>query len=147
VNVSTLQLYLEYFARAEEFLQAYRDLPKDNAPPPNWPRYFLFCQSIELVLKAYLAWQGVNANTLKRFPFGHSLKALMAEAVSRGLAIGSLARGEIELLDDAHAKHWPRYPEPGPGGNPVFVIDPFEPYVKELFEAVRDALFRSNAIP
>jgi hypothetical protein len=34
--------------RAEEFVQAYRDLPK--TPPPSWPRYFLFCHAIELAL-------------------------------------------------------------------------------------------------
>jgi hypothetical protein len=56
-------LYVDLFRRAEEFLQAYRDLPKDR-PPPDWPRYFLLCHSIELALKAYLSWQGTSASGL-----------------------------------------------------------------------------------
>jgi hypothetical protein len=38
---------------AREYRQAYYDLRQVR--PISWPRYFLFCHSIELVLKAYLA--------------------------------------------------------------------------------------------
>src|SRR5262249_58479319 len=37
---------------AREYRQAYYDLRQ--VAPISWPRYFLFCHSIELVLKAYL---------------------------------------------------------------------------------------------
>jgi hypothetical protein len=43
----------EFLERAEEFYQAYRDLPARS--PPSWPRYFMLCHSIELALKAYEA--------------------------------------------------------------------------------------------
>ena len=46
--------------RAEEFFKAYTQLP----PLPwgrwiSWPRYFLLCHSVEIGLKAFLAWRGV----------------------------------------------------------------------------------------
>jgi hypothetical protein len=143
---SLLLFHLDLFRRAEEFMQAYRDLPQDR-PPPDWPRYFLLCQSIELVLKAYLVARGFPPRHVRQI--GHSLKTLMSSAVGLGLAIGANARGEIEALDEAHAEHWARYPNPAAGGTkPVFIIDQFEPHVVELFGAVGKALgFKSSAQP
>jgi hypothetical protein len=140
-------LYIDLFRRAEEFLQAYRALPK-NTPPPDWPRYFLLCQSIELALKAYLVGHGTPASVLAKYPIGHRLQILMTGAINAGLVIGPKARGEIEALDAAHAEHWARYPNPHAGGTkPVFIIDQFEPHVAELFDAVAKALFKSSARP
>src|SRR5262245_22841692 len=144
MSTDWLRLHLELFARAEEFFQAYKDLPK--RAPPSWPRYFLLCQAAELALKAYLVWRGVSVRDLMKHEIRHSLKGLMTQAIDSGLAIGPLARGEIELLDEAHAKHWPRYPRPDEEvGKPLFVIDYFEAYVGELLRAVGDALFARPA--
>jgi hypothetical protein len=68
----------DFFDRAVEFRDAYRALPKTD-PPPDWPRYFLFCHAIELVLKAYLAQYGVPPITLER-KFGHDLTLLLNAA-------------------------------------------------------------------
>jgi hypothetical protein len=117
----------DFLERAEEFYQAYRDLP--ITPPPSWPRYFMLCHSIELALKAYLTARGYSPTEL-RGEFGHDLTRLLTEAVSAGLPLGVLSRSEIEPLDEAHRKFWARYPNEI--GKPVFVIDGFETYAREL---------------
>lgn len=78
---------LDLIARAEEFFQAFKDLPKRT--PPSWPRYFLLCHAIELALKAFLTRQGVTASRLKQIDLRHDLANLLAEAVNLGLALGS----------------------------------------------------------
>jgi hypothetical protein len=87
---------LDHLARAEEFFQAFKDLPKRT--PPSWPRYFLLCHAIELALKAFLTRQGVTMRRLKQLDLRHDLENLLREAISSGLALGPLARSEIELL-------------------------------------------------
>jgi HEPN domain-containing protein len=126
---------LDLLNRAEEFFQAFKDLPSGN--PPCWPRYFMLCHAIELALKAYLVSRGTTTKHLKN-TFGHDLKKLLSEAINAGLPLGPLARGEIELLNEAHAKYWPRYPKED--SKPVFIIDPFEPYAAELIRAVAKIL-------
>lgn len=119
---------MSFLQRAEEFFAACRQLP--DRQPPSWPRYFLFCHAIELALKAYLTLHGLDILTLQKKPYGHNLKELLKEAANRGLGSGPLARGDIELLDEAHTKYWPRYPKHD--GKPILVIDQFEPYLVEL---------------
>jgi hypothetical protein len=69
---------------AEEFYQAYTDLPPRN--PPYWPRYFMLCHSIELGLKAYLAYHGTTHEQLKKQGVQHNLRGLMRNAVKAGLS-------------------------------------------------------------
>ncbi len=48
--------------------------------------YFLYCRSVELVLKAYLSARGMTKAELKsKKNFGHDLCSLYAEAKNRGL--------------------------------------------------------------
>src|SRR5262249_51773183 len=105
-------------------------------------RYFLFCHSIELLLKAYLARIGLTENQLQAF--GHNITNLLEEAIKCGLSLSANARANIEQLTDAHTKHWPRYPMTTSA--PIALIYQFEPDATELFEAVnaarRAALFR-----
>ncbi len=119
-----------FLERAEEFYQAFRDLPP--TPPPSWPRYFMLCHAIELALKAYLSARGKSTSSLKKF--GHDLRTLLSSAASAGLPLGVLSYSEIELLDEAHRNFWARYPKED--GKPVFVIDQFEPYAVELLRHV-----------
>ena len=100
-------------------------------------RYFLLCHSVEIGLKAFLAFRGVSEARL-RTQFGHKIDPLMRAAICHGLNIGPLAAGELMQLDEAHAKHWPRYPREE--GKPVFAIGNFEPYVRELLEAVSQSI-------
>jgi hypothetical protein len=93
----------------------------------------LLCHAIELVLKAYLALYGFTQNELQN-EFGHNQK-LLDKAIELGLQISQSAQNEIKLLSEAHKKHWPRYPRED--AKPVFLMSHFEPYVEELFKAVR----------
>jgi HEPN domain-containing protein len=121
----------DFLERAEEFLRACRALPKRT--PPDWPRYFMACHAVELALKAFLAARGRSVDELAK-GFGHDLKKLLDEAMSEGLTIGVLARGELEQLNEAHTRFWHRYPKFD--SKPVFIIDQFEVYIDELFRHV-----------
>jgi len=79
--------------------------------------------------------RGVTQDQLKKKPFGHELQELLGKAIEKGLEISQSARSKIEMLDEAHTEHWPRYPRED--AKPVFIISHFEPYVEELFDAVR----------
>jgi len=87
---------------------------------------------------AYLAHRAGFDQARLRDGFGHDLKRLLDESVELGLCIGPLTRTQIELLNEAHTKYWPRYPKQD--AKPVFVIDQFEPSAQELFRAVSTAL-------
>lgn len=131
--------------RAEEFYTAFKDLPE--RAPPSWPRYFLLCHAVELALKAYLAMHGKTMGNLKN-EFGHNIERLLDEAVRAGLPLGPLARGEIPRLNEAHVKFWPRYPREK--SKPIFVIEQFDAYTRELLCAVRKCIHggpSSNAAP
>jgi|SRR5215472_16412440 len=128
---------LDLLDRAEEFFEAYRQLPPSSTRQfISWPRYFLFCHAVEIGLKAFLVSRGVSEAKLRRV--GHKIDPLMRAALGKGLAIGVLAASELMLLDEAHAKHWPRYPRRE--NKPVFVIDAFEPYARKLLEEVSNAI-------
>src|SRR5262245_47248969 len=125
---------------AREYRQAYYDLPPRGPMP--WPRYFLFCHSIdELVLKAYLA-QAANLTEkqLSDPPFRHNIENLLDKAIKCGLSLSTNTRRMITLLTEAHTKHWPRYPIRGSSG--VVLIYECEPDANKLFKAVFDALGR-----
>ena len=124
-------LHLDFLELADEFLWTYHHAPPTG--PPYWPRYFLLCHAIELVLKAYLALYGFTQNELQN-EVGHNQK-LLDKAIELGLQISQSAQNEIKLLSEAHKKHWPRYPRED--AKPAFIISHFEPYVEELFDAVR----------
>jgi hypothetical protein len=59
-------------------------------------------------------------------------------ALAKGLNIGVLAASSLMQLDEAHTKHWPRYPREE--GKPVFAIENFEPYVRQLLGAVSQSI-------
>jgi hypothetical protein len=133
---------IEYLQLAEEFYQAYTDLPPRN--PPYWPRYFMLSHATELGLKAYLAYHGRTHEQLLKLGVRHNLRRLMSDAVRGGLSVKTETRQLIELLHEAHSKFWPRYPRghgnPADAGKPVFVIDQFPPSVRELLDSVAVAL-------
>jgi hypothetical protein len=122
-------LSFDLYERAVEFRDAYKALPKAD-PPPDWPRYFLFCHAIELVLMAYLVQRGITLAELKG-DFGHDLTLLFDKATDLGLRPSNPeTRSHIQALTEAHKKHWPRYP---PVTGPVFLIEHFEPIAEDLF--------------
>jgi HEPN domain-containing protein len=125
-----------FLERAWDFFKAFRDLPAGI--PPSWPRYFLLCHAAELALRAFLLSHGMSESLLRDKAFTHRLKELLAEATKRGLALSPSARGDIELLDEAHAKFWHRYPRKE--AKPIFVIEQFESPVEELLRAVSTSI-------
>ena len=124
---------------AREYRQAYYDLRQVR--PISWPRYFLFCHSIELVLKAYLAQAAcLTEDQLQKPPFGHNIKNLLNRAIQCGLRLTANTKASIGLLTEAHTKHWPRYPMKKL--NTVVLIYQCEADADKLFVAVYAALGR-----
>jgi hypothetical protein len=125
--------------RAVEFFDAFRQLPLlPRGRWISWPRYFLLCHVIEMGLKAFLASRGVPEAKLRRKEFRHNIDRLMREALAKNLNIGVLAASQLMLLGEAHAKHWSRYPREQ--GKPVFTIDSFEPFARELLQGVSQSI-------
>jgi hypothetical protein len=104
--------HLQHLELAEEFYQAFRDLPPDGPSgiPVSWPRYFALCHATELALKAFLLAHGWTDQQTKDVAFRHNISNLMAASISLGLKISQAMRADIELLSEAHKKFWPRYP-------------------------------------
>jgi hypothetical protein len=128
----------DFLQLGEEYRRAYYNLPQTR--PPSWPKYFLFCHSIELILKAYLAAAaGLTSDELKD-KFGHNLKLLLDVATEKHLPLSSTAKANLEHLTDAHTKYWPRYPMERAHPVPVINHVQFEPEATELFVAVHKAL-------
>jgi hypothetical protein len=124
---------LDMLECAEEFFEAFRQLPPPTRRWISWPRFFLLCHSVELGLKAFLVSRGVPPTKLGP-TFGHKLDPLMREARCKVIKIGVLAASELMQLDEAHKKQWARYPREE--GKPVFAIETFDPYAAELLRAV-----------
>jgi hypothetical protein len=126
---------------AREYRQAYYDLRQ--VAPISWPRYFLFCHSIELVLKAYLAQAaGLTEKQLQDPPFRHNIKNLLDQAIKWGLRLSTNTKASITLLTEAHTTHWPRYPMKK--SNTVILIYQCETDADKLLEAIYAALGRSR---
>jgi hypothetical protein len=137
---------LQHLELAEEFFQAFRDLPP-NGPsgiPVNWPRYFALCHATELALRAFLLAHGKSDQQLRKFILRHNISNLLAEAIRLGLKISPAARADIDLLSEAHKEFWPRYPKQT--GGSVYIIDQFEKPVVELLTAVKRAIRAGNRL-
>src|SRR5271170_7179400 len=128
----------DHLRLAEDFYQAFRDLPR-HPPPQSWPRYFMLCHAIELALKAYLAFHGATGKALTDKNLRHNLAELLTQATKQGLSLGAPAQSDIRLLQEAHENYWHRYPKEN--AKPVFTIDQFEPAARELLDTVAAALY------
>jgi len=128
----------EYIRRAFEFYDAYKRLGQGD--PPSWPRYFLFCHAIELILKAFLFHKKgqLNQTDMKTWVRSHNIVDLFSEGFTNGLAIDNHTRSELELLNEAHSVYWARYPSTT--AESVFVIEPFEQYLDDLLKQVSIAI-------
>jgi hypothetical protein len=137
--VSTNPLYpLDLLERAEEFLEAFHQLPPEQEVRRwiSWPRYFLLCHAVELALKAFLSRQGIAEETLRKC-FGHKIDKLVAEAMSRSLGIQQLHADKLKRLSEAHAGPDYRSRYPLNVGSVVFATDNVDQgAVPELFRAV-----------
>jgi HEPN domain-containing protein len=133
----------DHLRLAEDFFQAYRDLP--NRPPPqSWPRYLVLCHAVELALKAYLFRHGATPKELRARTVRHNINELLTRATNNGLSLSPTVQSDISLLHEAHEKFWHRYPKEE--ATPVYTIEQFESPARELLKAVETAVY-STATP
>ncbi len=112
--------YANAFARAGEVVK--RDI--GDGPYPE-PMFYLFGQSIELSLKAFLLGRGMRIETLSRNPYGHDLKHLLETANKKDL------RREVYLYPAEHAA--------------IQILS--KPYIQRRFQYSRLELGKSYELP
>jgi len=72
---------------AKEFADAGKIVRTNIGSTVSMPALFLFGQSTELSLKAFLLGRGISLDDLKNKPYGHNLKELLKEARRRRLGL------------------------------------------------------------
>ena len=97
---------MDHLEMACQFLEAYKF--GCNTRPPNWPRYFLACHSVELVLKAFLLQRGIPENTTESYR--HDLVKILDQAIEVGLLVDEQIKLDIADLNLVHNELWHRYP-------------------------------------
>ena len=90
----------------------------ESAEPEHWPAITVnLCFSLELSLKAFIAFHGGNRKTLKKI--GHDLVRGLTEARAAGYSPKHQAVPDlIALLSPLHVDHSLRYLEKGPAKLP-----------------------------
>ena len=112
--------YADAYARAGE---AVKDAIGEGPYPE--PMFYLFSQSIEPSLKAFLLGRGMIIEHLRRNPYGHDLKSLLGTAYKEGL------RQQIHLYPGEHAA--------------IEILS--EPYIQRRFQYSRLELGHSYPLP
>jgi hypothetical protein len=101
------------------------------------PVMFLVGQSIELALKAYLLFKGVDLRTLRR-DYGHELHRSLRKAKELGLydvvKFSEEEEGVVELLDSLYSTKQLQYIVTGAKTFPVF--GPLESVTKKLVSGI-----------
>ena len=99
-----------YCAAARQFVLGVDALSKgDSSLSPACA--FLAAQSLECLLKAYLAKSGFPLRQLKQAPLRHNLEALWAVAHERGLGVSAQAPQWCQILNQTHdTPYHLRYP-------------------------------------
>jgi hypothetical protein len=77
------------------------------------PIYFLLCHTIELLLKAYLLSNGVDARELQKSHIRHQLKELGKASQDKGLNLSEHSIAIIDMLAPHHENHSFRYRKTG----------------------------------
>lgn len=134
----------EHLRLAEDFFQAFRDLPR-RLPPQTWPRYLMLCHAVELALKAYLFHYGAKPRDLRAKGVRHNLTELLTRAAGKGLSLSTSLQDDIKLLNEAHENFWHRYPKED--SKPVYTIEQFEAPARALLDVVSAAVFGTGATP
>lgn len=84
--------------------RAHADKSPNFSPVP----YYLYCRSIELVLKAFLLAKGITKKQLKTRSLGHNLTALLTKARQLGLedivVVKSQWETELSRANDYYSK-------------------------------------------
>jgi HEPN domain-containing protein len=131
----------DHLRLAEDFFQAYRDLPR-RLPPQSWPRYLMLCHAVELALKAYLFQHGATPKDLRAKVVRHSINELLTRATNKGLSLNPAVQSDIRLLHEAHENYWPRYPKED--AKSAYTIEQFESPARQLLDAVTAAVYNTG---
>lgn len=132
----------DYLRRAHDFYSACRALP-DFHPSfmTLWPQHALFGHAIELVLKAYLLFNGVSDKRLKKY--GHQLEKLHDRSVDLGLPKDARVVRMVGFINRPYLTAMARYPNPETMGDPVATITQFYDDFDQLVQTVNDVLSRT----
>jgi hypothetical protein len=130
-----IRFYPEHvFQLAEEFFDAQQRLSdREKELGIYRPRYLLFCQCIELALKAFIAQSCGITNDDQQVHI-HGLDKLLEKAKGHGLVLSKRAEDSICMLANAHHKSWARYVRYDI--EPIFTLDQFSDGLVELMTIV-----------
>ncbi len=136
--------YAEAYARAGQVVNS----EFGNDPYPE-PMFYLFGQSIELSLKAFLLGQGIPIETLSSRAYGHDLRALLEKAdekyLDQEVKLYLQDRGAIIVLSEPYLKRRFQYSrlELGKDYNLPYV-DLLERTANRLVEILRPYCVRNS---
>jgi hypothetical protein len=133
----------EFLQMAEQFFGGYMLIP--NRHPLDYARYFLFCHSIEVGLKAFVLCVGETEERL-RIDFGHNIARLLREAKSRGLGITDDEVRLLSYFDEPHQNYWSRYPRDDWSAGGIVVVKPFESQALKVLDAISTAIYGAPMI-
>ena len=100
----------QYLHRARMFRDAAINLPHYTSVEPNWPKYALLLQSIELALKAYWMQRIAEGQAEPTRPRNHDLKGWYEAALTLGLRPVSELANALDILGPVHIDSSARYP-------------------------------------
>ena len=97
----------DLYRRATQYLKAAQALSPDD-PDLSFPAQFLFAHALELMLKSYLASQGVTKKDIKNF--NHRLVDIYQECCSQGLNTDKQVGLLVDHVAVMNSDHDFRYP-------------------------------------
>jgi len=101
-----------FLTDSEAFLDAAKIIERSNEVAASGPKYYLACQAIELILKAFILNNGGADNELRKI--GHDLSKAWSRATELGLSpIDGRVEELIEMLTPYHLDHRFRYRQTG----------------------------------
>jgi len=102
----------QYMHRARMFRSAAISLPDYSNAESFWPKYALLTHAIELALKAFAEHAVATGKPPGHQPKQHDLVGWYQLALHYGLRDEPRVAGNIALLNELHASHYTRYPQP-----------------------------------
>src|SRR5215469_15727822 len=124
-----------FISRARHFRRAAIAMADTEGPEPNWPKYFLVTQAIELAIRAYIVFRaGLEPRPRGTTPRNHDLVGLYDYAVKNGVSRDPLVTADLPHLSDLHQINYARYPKGEV--KPVALISQFDDMVDKLFADV-----------
>lgn len=131
----------ELFSRATQFRDAATHMVDMINGRPNWPKWALVVQAIELVLKAAIVLFGERGvqQPQGRQPSNRDLSALYDYAARYGMISRSDIVKDLPHLSELSATHYARYPQVPVKA--VALISQYNDLIEQIFADVRAVLF------